>query len=192
MITNGEDEIEFELVRDDYFRETMEDPLFMDFYIIVGKEKSVFSVNITFFSMFSTRMRDVLRKIRNENSLTESVEFPQISPNDFKVLHELLTRGRITITREKILGTLKMATFFDIGVLLRFLVDYVERNEEYIDRLDLFLFSYESRSRYLYNIALGRIKDMGELPFLSEKLTMYFSEEALVKLISTLPLPRNP
>ena len=43
-----------------------------------------------------------------------------------------------------------MATFFEIEVLQRFLVDYVERNEDYMDRLDLFLFAYESGSSYLY------------------------------------------
>ncbi len=186
MIANLDDEIEFALVNDEGFKQTMEDPLFMDYYIVVGKEKAVFSVNITFFAMFSSKIRELFRKLRNENSISESVEYPQIFVDDFKILHELLTRGKIIINRQNILGTLKMATFFEIEVLLKFLVDYVERNEEYIDRLDLFLFSYESRSRYLYNIALARIKDMGELPFLSEKLTKYFSEEALIKMISRI------
>jgi len=113
----------------------------------------------------------------------DRVEYPMIDPLDFKIVHYLLTRGKVIIMKHQILGALKMATFFRINSLLIFVVNYVEANENYIDRLDLFLFAFEANSDYLYSLAKNRVTDMGEAPFFSEKIPKYFSEDAFKRLL---------
>jgi hypothetical protein len=187
-----EDEITFQLVLDPDLRRTMEDPLFTDFQMIIGEDKRVYPVNLTFFSMFSITMREYFKKVKNDGVMIEKVELPEIDHNEFRIVHHLITRGKTIIHKAKILGALRMATFFKINTLMNFLTDYVERNEEYIDKIDIFLFSFESKSTYLYALSTSRVAQMGEEPFLSEKLHRYFSEEAFKKLLSRIMSRRTP
>lgn len=183
-----EDELVFQLVNDPDLRKTMEDPLFTDFYLIIGEEKSVYPINLTFFSMFSLTIREFLKKFKNDGVVIEKAEYPQVSSLDFRIVHHLMTRGKATLQKHNIMGALKMASFFKINTLMNFLVDYVERNEDYIDKMDLFLFAFEANSKYLFSLAAGRVIDMGEEPFFNDKLPEIFSEEALKKLLSNLCL----
>lgn len=178
-------EVEYILINDPQLKRVMEDPILMDFFVIIGEDKSTFSLNLTMFAVFSSKMREYLREKRRKNSIEDKVEFPELSKVDFAFLHELLTRGRLLINQSNILAVLKMAIFFEIDCLLDFLIDFVEKNEDYIDRLDFFLFAYEANSKYLYSLASNRIQEMGELPFLSDKIAAYFSEKALIKLLKT-------
>lgn len=181
-----EDELLFQLVSDNDLRRTMENPIFNDFSVFTGQEKTMFPLNLTFASLFSLTFREFLSKIKNNSVIIDRAEYPMIQTLDFKIVHQLFTRGKVIIYKGNIIGALKMATFFRINVLLNFLVDYVEQNENYIDQLDLFIFAFESNSKFLYNLATHRVADLGEVPFFSEKLPMYFSEEALKKLLSKL------
>lgn len=181
-----DEELTFELIKDPNLYKILREPLFNDFVLVIGKDQTPFSINLNYYSLFSSRLRELYRQKKNENNLVESVSYPQLFPGDFKYYYDLMTRGNVKINPKNIVGILKMATFFDMKVLLDFLIDFVERNSDYIDRLDMFLFSIESKSKYLSELACKRVTELGEVPFLSDKLAHYFSEESLAILLSRL------
>lgn len=180
------EELLFELICDPELKTTMQDSLFTDFVVIVGNTggEMQYPLNLTLASIFSLKFREFLAKIKNHSTRIDRAYFPMVSSRDFKIVHSLLNRGKVLLIRDNMLGALKMASFFQIATLMNFLVDYVEKNEDYIDRMDLFLFAFEADSKYLYSLAKHRVTEMGEAPFFSDKIPRYFSEEALKRLLS--------
>ena len=167
-----EEELIFELIRDPELKKTMKDALFSDFYVLVGigLDKKHFPINLTMAAMFSLTFREFLVKIKNQSVVAGWVEYPMVDSQDFKIVYNLLTRGNVIKRKAEILGALKMASFFQISTLMTFLVDFIERNEDFIDMMDLFLFSFEANSQNLYSLAKHRVTDMGEAPFFSEHI----------------------
>ena len=45
----------------------MEDPVFNDFHVVIGPEKSMFNLNLSFFAMFSKKIREILRQTKAGN-----------------------------------------------------------------------------------------------------------------------------
>ena len=183
---NFEEEIEFRLINDPHLKVTMEDPMFTDFYIVTGAEKTSYSVNLTLFSLFSVRVKDLMKKSLAEHKPIERIHYNNIKSLDFKLIHTLFSTGEVVFKRSNVLNLLRLCNFFEIRVLTEFLIEFIENNENFIDKLELFLFALESNSKYLMNIALNRIHEMDEEPFFSDRISKSFSEEALKKLLSKM------
>lgn len=118
----------------------------------------------------------------------EELEFREVDPDDFNLLHELIMKGSIRITPKNALPLLRMGTFFEVDCLVKHLTKTIETDENFLESVDLFIFAFESKRPSLIRTAEFRISELLEAPFFSESLEKYISQEAFENLLSNIPL----
>lgn len=175
---------EFVLITDPEFSSTMKDNLYQDVTFVVGTERKKFNLNLTLFSIFSPKIRDMMKHAFSYDSILQEIEFRDIDPSDFVLIDTLLRRGKIKISSENALRLLRMSTYFQINCLKNYVVSVIEENEGFLSGVDLYVFAFESNQRHLINLALSRMATMRESVFFSEALERYISEGAFKNLLS--------
>ena len=176
---------DYVLITDPNYKNVITEIIYTDVLFKVGENNSRFNTNLCIFSLFSKRIRKVMKDSFKNGTPVEELEFKEIDADDFSLLHELIIKGQIKVVPKNALSLLRMGTFFEIDCLVNFLTKMIEEDIEFLESVDLFIFSFESQRKSLIATARKRIRELREAPFFSESLEKYISMGAFESLLST-------
>ena len=175
--------VEFILITDPLLQETMKDDFYHDLTLAIGPDRQEFSTNLTLFSLFSQKIRELMKHAFFKKTVIDELEFKHVDPEFFEDIISLLESGSLQIHRGNALGLLKVATYFEIYSLVSFLIELFENNSQFFDAFELYLFAFDIGSHYLIQLAVKGLVRMKETLFFSERLETGIQEDAFIHLL---------
>jgi BTB/POZ domain len=137
----------------------MKEDLFQDVTLIIGSERKAFNMNLTVFSLFSPKIRQMMKMAFESDNILQEIEFRDINPSDFVFIDQLLKKGRVRIGSDNALRVLRMSTYFSINCLKEFVVRVIEQDEDLLSSLDLYIFAFEADSKRLMELSMIRMAE---------------------------------